>query len=203
MIQFHRRSSALIAAEFQPIIQSGDELGGTVGDVPVFQTFEFIGFVSRIGLAVFQIGDARADGIEDIRRRFTSLIKQSYIATRILTDAQDHLALVVGSIVLHDRHGRPVNLDGFFHRIRLFGSQSRPELSHAVHYQAAALVFFLFPQDHILAQSHIVIGLTVSGMPFQLQIAAFGQGIIGCGLVSTYGNGGMFPCQFTHFLQLG
>ena len=192
LVQFHRRIRALIATEFQPIIQCSDELSGTVGDISVFQTFEFIGFVGRIGLAVLQIGDARTDGVENIGGRFTGLIEQSHIAARILTDTEDHLALVVGAVILHNRDGRPVNLDGFFHRIGFLGIRCLAELGHTVHYQAAAFVFFLFAQDYILAQGYIVIGLTVSGMPLQFQVAAFHKGIIGRGLLATYGNGGVF-----------
>ena len=36
LVQLHGRCGSLIAAEFQPVIQSSDELGETVGDVPVF-----------------------------------------------------------------------------------------------------------------------------------------------------------------------
>ena len=72
------------------------------------------------------------------------------------------------------------------------GTRCLAELSHTVHYQTAALVFFLFTQDYILAQGYVVIGLTVGGMPLQFQIAAFDQGIIGRGLLATYGNGGVF-----------
>ena len=52
----------------------------------------------------------------------------------------------------------------------------------------------LFAQVHILAQGHVVIGLTVGGMPLQFQVAAFDQGIISVSFIVPYGNGGVFLC---------
>ena len=74
------------------------------------------------------------------------------------------------------------------------GIRCLAELSHTVHSQAATFIFFLFAQDHILAQGHVVIGLAAGGLPLQFQIAAFDQSIIGRGLVAPYGNSGVFPC---------
>ena len=195
LIQFHRRSSALIAAEFQPIVQGGDELGGTVVDIPIFQPAEFIVSV--------QIGNATADGVENIGGLFPGIVVQSHITARILADAQDHLALVVGTVVLHNRNGGPVDLHGVLHRNGFTGARLLTELGHAVHHQAAALVFFLFTQDHILAESHIIIGLTVGGLPCQFQIAALDFCIIRGGTLAAHGNGCVFSCQFADFFQLG
>ena len=79
------------------------------------------------------------------------------------------------------------------------GTRSRPELGHAVYYQTAAFVFFLFAQDHILAQGHVIIGLAIGGTG-QFQVAAFHRRVIGRGVRTAHRNGGVLCI---HCLQLG
>lgn len=58
-----------VALEAQAIIQSGDELGAAMGNIPVFQAVEFIGFIRRIGILILQVGDAGAGRCPHRNRR--------------------------------------------------------------------------------------------------------------------------------------